>query len=254
MQRRILGRPGVKGEVPYVIFWSKSCKRKSGWVWYLTNMDSPVTSQETSDPGSEQVTHVAWQDARRKPGYLPKSIRRFTCLDSAEALRHSNIIWYGLRDWYKDVAETHGWKMIPTRPHCPQKRVPQVHFVSHTLVTFSNWNRALCGVSAKTHFCAKILQVCSVVFTLVTRGWFFDVSVKISHWSQWWNFWRQPQKRPRVTQCEKPFCYVSSEVISTQRGILFLSWLWGGKMTKQSTGTLLSADFVCVYAAKSLRK
>ena len=38
------------------------------------------------------------------------------------------------------------------------------------------------------------------VFTLVTRGRFF--LRRRQNLTQWWNFWRQHRKRPRVTQCE----------------------------------------------------
>ncbi len=37
------------------------------------------------------------------------------------------------------------------------------------------------------------------VFILLAPGRCFDVGVKNLHWTQWYNFGRQPKKRPRVT-------------------------------------------------------
>ncbi len=45
----------------------------------------------------------------------------------------------------------------------------------------------------------------------VTRGHSFDVGVKLWHWTQWWNFWCQPQTYHFwSTFTQNLFCLVSS--------------------------------------------
>ena len=55
------------------------------------------------------------------------------------------------------------------------------------------------------------------VFTLVTRGCLYDVGVKIWHWAQWWNFWRQLNNWLRVAQCENPFKHCAECVVRCVR-------------------------------------